>query len=121
MVATVVRVRFSHISQLISLRQATGFGGLLNRMTRCLSRITTKSNISLHLKVFVITSRNELCVRWNEPTQYLCYSCYHGDANEIEVGDLVEYTLVCRNKKVSAENVRKAQGSKITMVSHSAD
>lgn len=39
-----------------------------------------------------------------------------GDANEIAIGDIVEYNLVCRNKKISAENVRKAPKDKLVVV-----
>lgn len=41
------------------------------------------------------------------------YSCYSGDANDMNIGDLVEYNLVCRNKKISAESVKKAANNKL--------
>ncbi|XP_067945654.1 cold shock domain-containing protein E1-like [Watersipora subatra] len=41
------------------------------------------------------------------------YSCYHGDANELQIGDVVEYNLASRNKKISAESVRRASKDKL--------
>lgn len=50
----------------------------------------------------------------------VCCSCYNGDVHEVNIGDVVEYNLACRSKKVSAEGVTKAATDKLSVVSSSS-
>ena len=38
---------------------------------------------------------------------YLLGSSYDGDANDLDLGDEVEYTVTRKSAKLSAENIRK--------------
>ncbi len=40
---------------------------------------------------------------------FVSYSEYSGDVNELELGDEVEYTVLRRGTKISAEDVKKIQ------------